>query len=192
MTLLEAPPQTNAETAKPVTPDELLRMPDNSTLELVDGHIVEKNVSVESSEVELHAAARLKGYASTVETRVFPASLGYKCFPEAPDKIRKPDATVVRGERLRELGDSDPGHMPIVPDLAVEVVSRHDTVYEVTDKVQEYLSAGFPLVWVMNPESRTIEVHAAGKKPVLLSAGDEVTAEAALPGFRCKVAELFG
>ena len=34
------------------TPEDLLRMPDSSTLELVDGKLVEKNVSFESSRIE--------------------------------------------------------------------------------------------------------------------------------------------
>jgi len=39
--------------SKRYTPQYLLEMPDNASLELVDGRIVEKNVSIESSEIEL-------------------------------------------------------------------------------------------------------------------------------------------
>jgi Uma2 family endonuclease len=184
MTLAEAPPRT--------TPEQLLNLPNQAVLELVESVLVEKNVSIESSRIEGQAYNLLSHAAESGNFVVFPASLGYRCFPDDPDKVRRPDVTVIRGQRLRELGGEDRGYMPIVPDLAVEVVSRHDTVYEVTEKVREYLAAGFGLVWVMNPESRTVEVHAAGEKPVLLSADDEITAKTALPGFGCKVAELFG
>ena len=50
------------------------------------------------------------------------------------------------------------GHIPITPDLAVEVVSPNDRVYEVDTKVEEYLRAGVPLVWVVNPETRVLHV----------------------------------
>lgn len=184
MTVLEAPTR--------ITPEELLAMPDNVSLELVNGQIVEKNVSVKSSRVELVIGHQFERYLdANPGGEVFPASLGYQCFDDDPDKVRKPDVTVVRADRLAELGRADRGYMPIVPDLAVEVVSPNDLAYEVSEKVREYLDAGFPLVWVAYPEDRTITVHPNGGRPSILTAEDEITAESALPGFRCKVADLF-
>ena len=191
MTLLASPPRPKATTAK-VTPEELLRMPDGGTCELVDGRIVEKNVSVESSEVELDFGFVFKTFTRTHPVaKVYPQSLGYRCFGDAPDKIRKPDTTVVRIERVRALDDLNPGFMPIIPDLAVEVISPNDLAREVDEKVREYLEAGFPLVWVANPVTRAITVNPRDGKPVIFTAEDEITAEDALPGFRCKVAEFF-
>ena len=175
-----------------VTPEQLLRMPDNSTLELVNGQIVEKNVSAESSRVEGWILRRFGTFLdSSPVADAFPSSLGYRCFPDDPGKIRKPDVTVVSKARYTALPDPDPGYMPIVPDLAVEVVSPNDLVYEVDEKVREYLDAGFPLVWVVDPKTRAVTVHPADGRPTILKPDDEITAEAALPGFRCKVADLF-
>src|ERR1035441_440162 len=79
-----------------LTPDDLLRMPNSSTMELVDGQIVEKNVSLESSKIEglffFHFQAFLLSHRTA---EAFPASLGYQCFPNDPLKMRRPDATVV-------------------------------------------------------------------------------------------------
>ena len=123
---------TVAEIARSITPEELLRLPDSSTMELVDGQIGEKQVSVESSQIEglffFHFQTFV--FAHPI-ARVFPASLGYQCFKDSPNKIRKPDATVVLLDRLNKLRDPNPGFMPIVPDLAVEVISPNDMVYEV-------------------------------------------------------------
>ena len=58
-------------------------------------------------------------------------------------------------------------------------------------KVQEYRAAGFPLIWVVEPDLRTITVFPNPGKPFLLSEDDDIRAEAALPGFVCKVADLF-
>jgi Uma2 family endonuclease len=175
-----------------VTPEALLAMPDASTLELVDGQLVEKEVSLLSSRVEVLIATKLQDFVERNPIAgVFPASLGYRCFPDDRDKVRKPDVTVVRAERIKQLPDPDPGFMPIIPDLAVEVVSTHDTVYELGEKVREYLAARFPLVWVADPESRTVTVHAQGSRPMILTSEDEITAEAALPGFRCRVGDFF-
>jgi Uma2 family endonuclease len=176
-----------------VTPEELLAMPDNSSMELVDGQIVEKQVSSGSSKIEgrffFHFMTFVQAHPGLAE--VFPASLGYQCFDDDPGKVRKPDTTVVRLERLKALPNPDPGYMPIVPDLAVEVISPNDSVYEVDKKVEEYLDAGFPLVWVADPRSRTVTVHPNGGKPVIFTAEDELTAESALPGFKCGVGDFF-
>lgn len=190
MTLL-APSRPDTSAAR-ITPEDLLRMPDNSTYELVDGRIVEKNVSLLSSNTEGKFYGRFDRFLeSTPVAEVYPASLGYRCFPDDPDRVRKPDTTIVRIERVRAMANPNPGHMPIVPDLAVEVVSTNDMVREVDEKVREYLEAGFPLIWVANPIPRSITVYPNGGRPAIFTADDEITAEATLPGFRCRVAEFF-
>jgi Uma2 family endonuclease len=177
------------------TPDDLLHLRDNSTMELVEGQIAEKCVTVESSQTEAVITARLTMYAITTgRACVYPASLGYQVFQnfrDDPDRIRKPDTTAIRVERVLQLADPNPGYMPIVPDLAVEVLSPNDTAHAVAEKLIEYRSAGFPLVWVVDPELRTVTVHPNPGKPFILSADDDVRAESALPGFVCKVDELF-
>ena len=111
------------------TPEDLLQMPDGHLLELVDGQIVEKNVSIKSSRVESITASRFEVVAERDGiAQVFPQSLGYQCFPDDPGKIRRPDVTVVLSERIASLGVDDSGYMPIVPDLAVEVVSQMTSI----------------------------------------------------------------
>ena len=181
-----------AQLTKAFTPDDLLRLPDNNSVELVDGLLLEKQASAESSKIEGLFYFRFQFFLLTNPIAdVFPASLGYQCFDDNPTKIRKPDATVIRLDRLKQLADPNPGFMPIVPDLAVEVISPNDVVYDVDEKVREYLDAGFPLVWVADPKARTITVYPNGGRPTIHTGDDELTAENALPGFRCKVNDFF-
>jgi Uma2 family endonuclease len=63
--------------------------------------------------------------------------------------------------------------------------------YEVDVKVQELLDAGTPLIWVVNPERRTVAIHWASGTGTILRENDEIDGEAVLPGFRCRVAEFF-
>src|SRR5262249_22122716 len=83
------------------------------------------------------------------------------------------------------------GHLRIAPDLAVEVVSPNDLVYEVDAKVQEYLKAGTQRVWVINPEVRSVEVHRPDAPGTILREQDDLDGEDVLPGFRCRVGDLF-
>jgi len=83
------------------------------------------------------------------------------------------------------------GHIRIVPDLAVEVISANDLAYAVDEKVDEYETAGVQLIWIVNPEMRTVRVHRADGTVRVLPEKDELDGEHVLPGFRCRVGELF-
>jgi Uma2 family endonuclease len=78
------------------------------------------------------------------------------------------------------------------PDLAVEVVSPNDTRPAVRKKVQWYLAAGCPLVWVVDPQRRAAAVYRPGTAVRQLGEGDALDGEDLLPGFRLPLAALWG
>jgi Uma2 family endonuclease len=178
------------------TPEDLLRLPEAVSYELVDGKLVERNMGMESSYIaarivfliSLHLRDHPYGY-------LFGADASYQCFPDAPNRVRKPDVSFIRSGRLQDE-QIPQGHCPIHPDLAVEVVSPGDLAYEVEEKVAEYLGAGIPLVWVVHPPTRTVRVHrprtAAQGRVSDLTDADTITGEDVLPGFSCAVKEFFG
>ena len=57
--------------------------------------------------------------------RVFGSSTPYRCFPDDPRQVRKPDVSFVSTARL-PAGRLPRGNAPFAPDLAVEVVSPTD------------------------------------------------------------------
>jgi len=77
------------------------------------------------------------------------------------------------------------------PDLAVEVLSPEDTASEVTRKVEEYLAAGVPLVWVADPATQTVTVYRSLQDVKVLTSGQDLDASPVLPGFRASIAEIF-
>jgi Uma2 family endonuclease len=174
---------------KQFTADELLRMPDRNGYELMGGQLKEKPVSRESSRIGA-TVARLLGVEAnrTGEAEVYGADLGYNCFGDAEKEIRKADASVIRKQRLAEIGDV--GYMPIPADLAVEVLSPNDLAREVNEKIEDYLNAGFVLIWIVDPDTKTVMIHRRDGSVTRLHENDEITGETALPSFRCRVAEL--
>jgi len=184
-----------ASPAQRLTPDELLRLPNHRTLELVNGQGVEIEVSHLSSRTESRVVRVLEGFTEQSPVAVvYTSGMIYRCFQNLavdPDRMRRPDVSVVRMDRFRAIGDPNPGVLRIPPDLAVEVLSTHDLIADVDEKLFEYEVGGFPLVWVVNPVRRTVTVHPFPGKPSILTAEDQITAESALPGFSCRVAELF-
>ena len=183
MTAIQSPPI--------IHPPDPRRLEDEAGIELVNGNVVEKPVSIESSEIEATIQRLLGNEAVKArDARVFGSSMGYRCFPDEPARFRKPDGSLVRADRLANVNPQD-GFMPIPADLVVEVLSPNDLAYDVQEKVEDYLAHGFPLIWVVHPNTRSVMIYRATGAPSLLHHEDEITGEAALPTFRCKVAAFF-
>ncbi len=181
---------TIAPSPREWTPDDILAMPGDVLYELVDGRLVELNVSVGSSFIVGKIACLLMDdVASPRIAHVFPLH-GYICFPGKPYRMRRPDISLILADRMTpELFKED--FTSIRPDLAVEVVSPNDLVLDLEDKLDDYRDAGIPLVWVVYPPTRRVRVFRPGMPPTDLTGDDELTGEAILPGFRCRVADLF-
>ncbi len=174
------------------TPDDLLAMPDRDLYELVDGDLVELNVSKLSSLAASRLNRRLGDFCEPNDVAwVFGADCGYQCFPDRPNLLRKPDVSVILCERMPLDQLEEDGWTRIAPDIAVEVVSPNDTAYEVDQKVMEYLSAGVRRVWVVNPEVRIVHVSRGDGSVSRLQEADELTGEDVLPGFSCRIGDLF-
>ncbi len=79
----------------------------------------------------------------------------------------------------------------LVPDLAVEVISRSNTRKEMDEKLQEYFEKGVRLVWYVRPKSRVVDVYTAPDHFTRLTASMQLDGGDVLPGFSVQVGELF-
>jgi Uma2 family endonuclease len=174
------------------TPQDLLELPDAQGFELVDGQLVEREMSTLSVYVATRLARKLSEF---VEGRglgwVFGEGASFQCFPHDAEMVRRADVSFIQSDRLSIEQALERGHLRVAPDLAVEVVSPHDQAYEVDAKVADYLEAGVKLVWVINPDRRIVQVHRAQGQGVILRERDELSGDDVLPGFHCPVADLF-
>ena len=193
MSTVAAPPTPAAEVG--VTPEDLLRMgSEGKGYELIDGKLEARDVSTESSHVggevhfavKAHARPRGLGY-------VFPADASFQCFPDAPAKVRRADVAFVAAGRLAPEKYRAEGHCSVVPDLVAEVISPNDTAGAVNAKVAEWLSAGVRLVWVIDPDARTVFGYHRDRSDSadIRREGDTLTGDPVLPGFAVPVADLF-
>ena len=172
------------------TAEEFLCMPENEGAELLDGRIKEKQMGFRSSWIgarvsfEMNILAQREGLGT-----VTGADGGIQCWPDHPNRVRKPDVVFYRAGRLPN-GLAE-GWEIAVPDLVVEVVSPNDKADDVEDKLEEYRAAGIPLIWVIYPRTRTAQAMGAIlsrteiRRDGVLDGGD------ILPGFRLPLAELF-
>ncbi len=178
-------------TEKRYTPQDLLTMPDGEFYELIDGRLVERKMSFWSSYVAGVIFHLLNSFCREHRLGwVLPEGTSFQCFPTRPSKVRKPDVAFIRLQRVSLAQATTEGHCPVAPDLAVEVISPNDTAYEIDEKVREFLDAGVPLVWVVNPEQRTVKIHRASGTGTILRENDEISGEDVISGFRCRVGDF--
>jgi len=107
-----------------------------------------------------------------------------------PDTVRSPDVYFFSQAKI-PAGGVPEEFWNLAPDLAVEVVSPSKTANEIQEKVNEYLNAGTSLVWVIYPRTAQVAVYTPNGSFHILQSTDELTDPKLLPGFTCRVAELF-
>jgi Uma2 family endonuclease len=186
----------NIPVAVVMNTEELLALPDDGVeRELIRGQLREKPMTrrnPQHSEVVISV-----GYVLKQWLRQQPKPRGRLLGGEAGFRIRRePDTTVGIDVAYisAELAGNTPRKAGVVdgtPVLAVEVLSPYDKHEEISEKVQEYIDAGVPLVWVADPDFRTVRVHRPGAEPELFNILQELSGEPELPGFRVPVADIF-
>jgi Uma2 family endonuclease len=107
-----------------------------------------------------------------------------------PDILRGPDVAMVRAEREPQ-GRGVDGWLEGAPDLAVEVLGDRQSASELAKKALEYLAAGAKMVWVLDAEPARVMVFTPPDHILVLGREDVLDGGHALPGFSCRVAEMF-
>jgi Uma2 family endonuclease len=179
-------------TLQHMTADELFVMPkDGFRYELVKGEL--RKMSPAGSEhgaIIVNITLLLGQHVKSNNLGVcFGAETGFK-ITSNPDTVRAPDVAFVRRERVPESGIPKK-FWPGAPDLAVEVLSPGDSLEEVEEKVEDWLTAGTSAVWVVSPKRRSVTVYRSMTDVTRLSESDELEGETVVQGFHCKVSEIF-
>ena len=127
---------------------------------------------------------------------VRPRNLGLVTAPDgmvrlAAGLVRIPDVAFISWDRLPNRRVPTAPIPALAPNLAVEVLSAGNTPREMARKCREYFAAGVQLVWLVDPETRTIVVHTAPEDSTLLHTEDTLEGGMVLPGFALSVRAFF-
>jgi len=181
-----APPVTT------ITPEQLLELTDEKRYELIDGELVEcPLMSLESCAIAVKLASILNQHVVSRELGlVVDSEATFQCFPDHPDRVRRADLSFIRRGRIpREQYEH--GHCTVAPDLVIEVISPNDVIFEVDEKIQDYLSAGVELVWLINPKTRSLTVYRLRGKRAYFEGDEILTGENVLPELQFPVSSIF-
>ena len=157
--------------------------------ELIDGVLVEKTAGYYESLIASLIGYFIHSFLDQHDLGIVLGEAG--TLRILPAQVRIADVAFIRWERFPS------GKLPrepipaLVPDLAIEVLSKGNTEREMQRKLSDYFEAGVRLVWYINPESQTATVYTAADRSAAISRDGVLDGADVLPGFTLSLAELF-
>lgn len=157
--------------------------------ELIDGVLVEKTVGFKEAYLALEIGRWLGNYAELHDLGIVLGADGTAQL--FPGQVRIPDTAFYAWAKLPGRKIPEEPIPNIVPDLAIEVISRSNSKGEMREKLNDYFTAGVRLVWYVDRFSETIEVYTAVDALTTLTSADTLTGGEVLPGYSLPVSQLF-
>jgi Uma2 family endonuclease len=180
--------------AKLLTAEEFFLLPDpqdGSKQELVRGEVVTMpSPGFEHGEIQINIGSLIKEFLRKNRLGRVVSESGM-ITEHNPDTVRGPDISYYSNERL-PLNMRVVGYHDQSPDLCVEVISPSNKKKELREKIKEYFFANVKMVWVIDPEDRSITILRAPDEGRTLFDDAIVDGGDVLPGFSCKVSDMFG
>jgi Uma2 family endonuclease len=161
------------------------------TCEWVDGTLVEKPMGQRESVLTFMIIGELYLYVKKHNPGMFLGPDGLLRI--LPDVARAPDVSFIPwaslpGEKHPPRSEKVPA---LVPELAIEVLSKSNTAREMERKRSEYFQAGVKLLWEIDPVSRTATVYTDVDRSTPIPPDGALDGGAVLPGFELKLQDLF-
>ena len=173
------------------TVEDVLRLDahEDRLYELIDGVLLEKTVGAFESYLAVVMARLIGNFVEQTRCGVVLGEGGMLRL--LADQVRIPDVAFISWSRLpgeRFPDDPVPG---LVPDLAVEILSKSNTPQEMQGKLQDYFNAGVRLVWYVDPQPRQVRAFTAPEAMQTLTENDTLDGGEVLPGLTIDLKSFF-
>jgi Uma2 family endonuclease len=181
-----------ATTEKLLTAEEFEQLPDDGKrYELIDGELREMAPTAYwHGEVEINLGTLLNVHVRSHGLGRVSCGEILHIVRRSPDRVRAADIAFIHQERVPPL-EARQHIMEVIPDLVVEILSKSDTIEEISGKIDDWLGAGVQMVWIIDPFRRTVTIYQPGRDPTLLGEHGILEGDPVVQGFRCPVAEIF-
>lgn len=157
--------------------------------ELVDGTLVEKPMGWKESLIAARLIKALSIFADDRRLGFVTGEAGM--FRLSRGLIRIPDVAFVPSDHLPGGVLPDEPIPSLVPDLAIEVLSKGNTSAEMERKLSEYFRAGVRVVWLVNPADRSAVIYTASDAGERIATAGTLKGSGPLTGFEMPLALLF-
>lgn len=187
-----------------MTTEELLAMPDDGAERwLIRGELRERRPTLEGPPMTVRnrfhsRVMMLVGHLLLDWLDRQPEPRGQVFGGEAGVRIRRtPESTVgvdvvYLSAEVAARQTEDTTLIDGSPVLVVEILSPSDTQEDIHEKIDEYLTVGVALVWIVDPADRTVRVYRPDAEPEPFNVRQVLSADPHLPGFQVPVARIFG
>lgn len=158
--------------------------------ELIDGILLEKTVGTYESYLAGLLVHLLWQFVRQNDLGIVLGADGMMRL--APGLVRIPDVSFIAWERLPGRTVPRDPIADLVPNLAVEVISKGNTPEEMQRKLADYFAAGVGQVWyVYHWPRREVHVHTGPEKCTVLGQQEMLEGGKSLAGFRVPLQRLF-
>lgn len=158
--------------------------------ELVDGILLEKTVGTYESYLAGVLTHLLWAFVKAKDSGIVLGADGMMRL--APGLVRIPDVSFISWERLPGRRIPRDPIADLVPDLAVEVISKHNTPEEMDRKLDDYFAAGVRRVWyVDHAPRRQVRVYTARERFTVITEAQTLDGGDLLPGFKLELKAFF-
>lgn len=179
--------------------DEFMERFDEQPFELIDGEVRDVTpTKFQHSKISKRIFSRLLFYETETENgeTFFETAFVLEDTSDWVRGARIPDVLYIQKERLEkyenEIEDGEKKPLILVPDLVVEVISPTDKYTDINTKIDTYLSDGVKLIWIVDPQRKTIAVYDGNDTAKILRVDDNLTGGDVLPEFEILVKDIFG
>jgi Uma2 family endonuclease len=121
--------------------------------------------------------------------RIGRALVSENLYALSPLTRRSPDVAVILGDKREALRDAKV--IPIIPEIAAEVLSPSETPRMIQRKMRQYFEAGVKEVWIIHPKSLRAEIWTGPDRMDHALSGSGSITSPLLPGFALSLDALF-
>lgn len=120
---------------------------------------------------------------------IFDSSTGFT-LPNG--SVRSADAAFILKDRWKEVPKEERKKFaPICPDFVIEILSETDSKFYLNDKMNDWMTNGCRLAWLIDPKEKVTKVYRPGKEAEAIPFSKNLNGEDVLPNFTLDLTKIF-
>jgi Uma2 family endonuclease len=178
-------------TRRKVWTDEALEaLPkDGHKYELLDGELIMSPVHANHGIICLRLGAILFNFVQRHKCgELYDSSTGFRL---SDTLLLCPDVAFVSKATQKKIQIAPDKFLYGAPDLVIEVLSPSDRLVQVNRKLDHYFEHGTKLAWLVNWRKEQVHIYTTDSIEALTQPNDVLTGGTVLPGFKCKLTQIF-
>jgi Uma2 family endonuclease len=180
---------------RPVTDEELMRLSaENEPMRFERGAngelVVMSPTGSEGGGIETDVATEVTIWArEDGRGRGFGSNTGFK-LPDS--SVRAADAAWVSWQSWNAVSREErKGYAPICPEFVIEVRSESDRLSDLRAKMEQWITNGAQVAWLIDPEDKSVTIYRPGGQPEHLAHPTSVQGTDPIAGFELVMSRIW-